>query len=264
MLVKEYRLLLPLTAEEYHIAQLYMVAKASAEETGKEVGEGIEIVRNEPYVENEHGLPPGQYTEKIMHLKSKIPRFITAVLPESALQLIERSWNAYPKSLTIYENAYMGESFHLSVESMHANDRGTQANANGLKGAELDARKVDYINVSCSDANHKFVEGEDPRTFQSKKTGRGPFLERWFESSPVCMCAYKVVRLRFKMWGIQTKVEQWGQLYGLRGPFVEYHRKLICWMDEWMGLTMADIRKMEAETREANRSKLVTHGEQGA
>ena len=49
-----------------------MVAKSSQEETGKEVGEGVEIVKNEPYAEdspiNYRKMPKGQYTEKIMHL----------------------------------------------------------------------------------------------------------------------------------------------------------------------------------------------------
>lgn len=48
------------------IAHLYMLAKASQEESGQEAGEGIEIVRNEPYDEtskvNKYNLPPGQYT----------------------------------------------------------------------------------------------------------------------------------------------------------------------------------------------------------
>ncbi len=43
-----------------------MVAKASQEETGKQAGEGIEIVKNEPYDEksecNKYNMPPGQYT----------------------------------------------------------------------------------------------------------------------------------------------------------------------------------------------------------
>ena len=33
MLIKEYRIPLPLTVEEYRIAQLYMIAKKSREET---------------------------------------------------------------------------------------------------------------------------------------------------------------------------------------------------------------------------------------
>ena len=33
MLIKEYRIPLPMTVEEYRIAQLYMIAKKSREET---------------------------------------------------------------------------------------------------------------------------------------------------------------------------------------------------------------------------------------
>lgn len=43
-----------------------MVAKASQQESGQEAGEGIEIVRNEPFDEksdvNKYNMPPGQYT----------------------------------------------------------------------------------------------------------------------------------------------------------------------------------------------------------
>ncbi|EFA84917.1 hypothetical protein PPL_01910 [Heterostelium album PN500] len=42
MLIKEYRITLPLTVEEYQIAQLYMVSKKSKETT--KGGEGIEIL----------------------------------------------------------------------------------------------------------------------------------------------------------------------------------------------------------------------------
>lgn len=43
-----------------------MVAKASREETGKQAGEGIEILKNEPFDAkspcNKYKMPPGQYT----------------------------------------------------------------------------------------------------------------------------------------------------------------------------------------------------------
>lgn len=66
MLIKEYRITMPMTSEEYYLAQLYMVARASQEESGIEVGEGVEIARNEPFDENspinKYRMPPGQYT----------------------------------------------------------------------------------------------------------------------------------------------------------------------------------------------------------
>ena len=39
MLIKEYRVILPMTVEEYQVAQLYSVAEASKNETGG--GEGM-------------------------------------------------------------------------------------------------------------------------------------------------------------------------------------------------------------------------------
>lgn len=38
---------MPLTVEEYQVAQLYSVAEASKNETGG--GEGIEVLKNEPF-----------------------------------------------------------------------------------------------------------------------------------------------------------------------------------------------------------------------
>ena len=63
---------------QYQIAQLYSVAQASKNETGG--GEGIEVVKNEPFDSNTNAPPDvlldaekynkGQYTHKIYHLAS--------------------------------------------------------------------------------------------------------------------------------------------------------------------------------------------------
>lgn len=64
------RVVLPLTVEEYQVGQLWSVAEASKNETGG--GEGIEVLKNEPY----DNVPllngryrSGQYTHKIYHLQ---------------------------------------------------------------------------------------------------------------------------------------------------------------------------------------------------
>lgn len=49
---------------QYQVGQLYSVAEASKNETGG--GEGIEVLKNEPY---EKEGEKGQYTHKIYHLK---------------------------------------------------------------------------------------------------------------------------------------------------------------------------------------------------
>ncbi|OSX68461.1 hypothetical protein BU14_2761s0001 [Porphyra umbilicalis] len=263
MLIKEYRLLLPMTLEEYQVAQLYMVAKSSGEETSKTAGEGIVIHTNEPYTpdNNPYGLPPGgQYTHKTLHFASRLPRWLFSILPTTATMLTEQSWNAYPSCVTQYTNAYLGDALHLTVTSAHAADRGTQPNATGLGAADLAVRQVDYINIACgADADaaaaRAYVSGTGGGRAAAAGVRRGPLRPRWFaegDGGGVCMCAYKVVKLRFKVFGLQTRAESWGHYYGFRAAFAGYHRKLWMWLDEWWGLSVADVRAMEEETRRRN------------
>ncbi len=49
---------------QYQVGQLYSVAEASKNETGG--GEGVEVVKNEPFEDEKMGK--GQFTHKIYHL----------------------------------------------------------------------------------------------------------------------------------------------------------------------------------------------------
>ncbi|XP_070297143.1 phosphatidylinositol transfer protein beta isoform-like [Salvelinus sp. IW2-2015] len=91
VLIKEYRVILPISVQEYQVGQLFTVAEASKNETGG--GEGIEVLINEPY---EDEGEKGQYTHKVYHLKSKVPAWLRYIAPEGALVFHEKAWNAYP------------------------------------------------------------------------------------------------------------------------------------------------------------------------
>lgn len=56
------------TCEQYHLGQLYMIAKHSHEQS--ENGEGVEVVTNEACYDPLHGS--GQYTEKRVHLSRQV------------------------------------------------------------------------------------------------------------------------------------------------------------------------------------------------
>ena len=75
MLIKEYRIPLPLTVDEYRIAQLYMIAKKSKQESkGADSGSGVEILVNEPYTDGPGagGNQTGQYTHKVWSLSQYV------------------------------------------------------------------------------------------------------------------------------------------------------------------------------------------------
>lgn len=213
--------------------------------------------QNEPqfYILTHLDSPKPTKSHKIMHMKSKLPKFVAMLVPDSMTNIIEHSWNAFPKICTEYSNSYFGEKFHMSVETMHADDRGTQENAVNLTDEDLSKRKVVHLNIA-SDTTVPMEEGEDPTKFVSAKTDRGNLKSTFIEEHEPIMTCYKVCKLRFKVFGLQSKVEQWGHQYGLRAPFLKYHRKLFCWIDEWYGLTLSDIRAMEAETARITKQKI--------
>ncbi|XP_076139319.1 phosphatidylinositol transfer protein beta isoform-like [Alosa pseudoharengus] len=251
VLIKEYRVVVPCSVEEYQVGQLYSVAEASKNETGG--GEGIEVLTNEPY---EKEGEKGQYTHKIYHLKSKVPGFVKMIAPEGALVFHEKAWNAYPYCRTIITNEYMKDDFMIKIETWHkADDMGNQENIH-----ELDAetwKTVEVVPIDIADKTQveaaDYKPHEDPAIFISKKTGRGQLSPEWkteLESKPQHprMCAYKLVTVKFKWWGLQSKVEHFIHKQEKR-IFTNFHRQLFCWIDNWYGLTMADIRKMEEETQ---------------
>ncbi|XP_028165148.1 phosphatidylinositol transfer protein beta isoform-like [Ostrinia furnacalis] len=63
------------------------------------------------------------------------------------------------------------------------------------------------------------------------------------------MTCYKLVTAEFKWFGLQSKVENVIQK-SERRLFTIFHRQVFCSMDDWYGMTMADIRAIEDRTKE--------------
>jgi hypothetical protein len=207
MYIKEYRILMPLSVEEYKIAQLYMVAKFSRERTKK--GEGVEILVNEPF-ENENGK--GQFTHKIIHLGSHLPGWVKSLIPASMSQVEEKAWNAYPYVKNVYTCPFFGERFSIVSETRYFDDDGTQENVHNLDAAQLKQREVEFIDIAMEEADPRYYKKEeDPKLFKSAKTSRGPLAKDWQKTQKPLMCIYKVAYVEFKVWGLQTTAESWIQ-----------------------------------------------------
>lgn len=79
---------------------------------------------------------------------------------------------------------------------------------------------IDFVRDQLYGAD--YVRDEDPLYYVSQKSGRGPLSENWVEeywnevrdapqptlSGKSMMCAYKLCRVEFRYWGMQTKIER--------------------------------------------------------
>nr|XP_002128690.1 phosphatidylinositol transfer protein alpha isoform [Ciona intestinalis] len=268
MIIKEYRVILPMTVEEYQVAQLWSVAEASKNETGG--GEGIEVLNNEPYTKTlENGtVESGQYTNKIYHFASRVPGFIRLFAPTGSLSAKEEAWNAYPSCRTEFTNpGYMKDNFQIVIQSYHADDVGESENVHNLTPKQLKDREVITIDIANDVVRSADYKPEfDPSKFTSQKAGRGPFGPNWIEhmrmqkqiydnqepgagiQRPAVMCAYKLVTVKFKWLGFQNRIEKFIHNQERR-LFTNFHRQVVCWMDNYHGLTMVDIRRIEDEIK---------------
>ncbi|XP_040466491.1 membrane-associated phosphatidylinositol transfer protein 2 isoform X11 [Falco naumanni] len=252
MLIKEYRIPLPMSVEEYRIAQLYMIQKKSREETCGE-GSGVEILENRPYVDGPGGN--GQYTHKVYHIGMHIPSWFRSILPKAALRVEEESWNAYPYTRTRYTCPFV-EKFSIDIETYYKTDPGEHGNVFNLSPAEKRQTILDPIDIVKDPIPpHEYKAEEDPKLYKSAKTRRGPLSEDWiqeYKNNPgkyPIMCAYKLCKVEFRYWGMQSKIERFIHDVGLRKVMVRAHRQAWCWQDEWYGLTIEDIRQLEKEAQ---------------
>ena len=103
------------------------------------------------------------------------------VAPKGSLEIHEEAWNAYPYCKTVLSNpGYMKGNFYIIVETYHLPDRGNQDNVHELLDKKLKKRGVVRIDIANDSVNSAdFKPDEDPTTFKSSKTGRGPLSGDW-------------------------------------------------------------------------------------
>jgi hypothetical protein len=242
VLTKEFRIPLPFTLEEYQKGQLYMIAKASREETNG--SEGIEVLVNERF---QSELGPGIYTHKVIHLSKRLPAWSRKLFGlDNVLQIEEKSWNVFPYCKTVYKSSLFGDKCVVVVESRHAADPGTQENIMNLSPEQLKRRPVELLDIAKDSNDHSNEELASPRSFVSKKRQRGPLGEDWIESSKPISCAYKYVHIDFQLRAFRSRIENM-ILDVMKSIYLRTHRQAYVWMDEWVDLSESDLAALEEE-----------------
>ncbi|KAJ4816879.1 hypothetical protein LUZ62_029445 [Rhynchospora pubera] len=243
--IKEFRILMPMTMEEYEIGISYTVMKMEQQNTNSQ--EGVEIVENRPF--EDELLGKGQFTSKIYHLQSKIPSWLKTFAPPNALIVMEESWCAYPKSKTVIKCPFFNKC-SLTIETVNIADNGSSENVHGLNKEQLAIRQVEYLDISSISKDYwsRIIGANniDLTNFKSQKTGRGPLQNGWKDSCKPMATTYKLVTMEAPIWGLGERLEDL-LISGERALFLACHRLCFAWIDEWFGMTMDQITEMEKE-----------------
>lgn len=169
----------------------------------------------------------------------------------------------------------MKDNFSIVYETLHVDgSRGEIDNALKISDADLKKREVIVIDIANDKIDPKeYKPQEDPKLVHSVKTGRGPLTEKdWTKKCEPVMTCYKLVYIEFKWFGLQSKVESF-LAKTIHNLFIKFHRyemvstlisldlttnyaflplqrrQLFCWMDQWYGMTIEDIRELEEQIK---------------
>ncbi len=239
---------MPLTLDEYERGFVYTLAKTTEQSSGN--GEGVETRLCESFSDEnatDPRLEEGEYAEKVLHMGARVPKLVRMLTPSSALMLEERSWNCFPYCKTVYASPYFGRRFTLTVETMVlGDDRGEHPNALGLSEEQLKLREIDYVDIVEDEVESSYLHArEDPSTFTSKLTGRGPLVAEFYKTCSPCLCVYKVVTVNLDFGPFQKKAEALCLAAGMRDLLVPFHRQVFCWIDEWHAMTLEEAKLFE-------------------
>ncbi|ONK62431.1 uncharacterized protein A4U43_C07F3790 [Asparagus officinalis] len=243
--IKEFRIAMPLSMEEYEIALMYTVIKMEQQNTSSK--EGVEILQSAPF--EDEVLGQGYYTSKVYHLQSKIPTWLKTFAPANALSVQEESWSAYPKSKTVIKCPYFDRCC-LTIETVNKADNGCSDNVFSLSDELLAARSVEVIDITsvAKDYWSKMIGTlrVDLSKFQSQRTSRGPLSKGWKDTCHPVMTTYKLVTMDAPIWGFGSRLEE-TMIEGERALLLELHRRCFAWIDEWYGMTIKQVSEMERE-----------------
>uniref|UniRef100_A0AAY5K8Q7 Cytoplasmic phosphatidylinositol transfer protein 1 n=1 Tax=Esox lucius TaxID=8010 RepID=A0AAY5K8Q7_ESOLU len=246
---------------KYRIGQLYMISKHSHEQSDR--GEGVEVVQNEPFEDPTHGQ--GQFTEKRVYLNSKLPSWARAVVPK-IFYVTEKAWNYYPYTITgepgtdgnrhMHRGCSFLPKFSIHIETKYEDNKGSNDDIFSDSENKDQEREVCYVDIAYDEIPERYYkESEDLRYFKSEKTSRGILQEGWRDTQEPIMCSYKLVTVKFEVWGLQTRVEQFVHKV-VRDVLLLGHRQAFAWVDEWIDMTMDEVREYERTIQEATNEKI--------
>ena len=135
------------------------------------------------------------------------------------------------------------------MQSAHLADDGSTENALHADEKTLAKRKVQFLDIwSPQDPATKDDPKLDTATIAAVKAGRGPMKEGWQKMTTPLMCCYKLIHIKFAVFGVQGRAESLIE-QAQRDVFMKVFKQIYCMMDQWWGLTLEDIRAIEEQTK---------------
>lgn len=252
MRIVEWRVFLPIDAAKYEQAEQYMVARRTIEESNGQ-NEGTETLTNE------YSEELGIHSHKIYHYTSRIPWIIRWALPKGLLDFHEECWAKFPRNLCKFSAPYLGDRLDIAVDSFTV----PFDPSNGFDNIDNNIAKLTEEELSLREIRYMDIISQEPQSsnktlqlvgFSCPSLGIPEFQKptrefdynrppEWTEHyTGTMLLTVKVVKVKFAIWGMQTKIENLLSTSAIPNVFLDSVRAIIAWSPEWSRMTPEEIR----------------------
>mmetsp|Transcript_53183 Transcript_53183/g.140636 ORF Transcript_53183/g.140636 Transcript_53183/m.140636 type:complete len:198 (-) Transcript_53183:99-692(-) len=191
VLVKEFRIPMPFSVEEYRRATLYCQGKNLLSDAA--VASGTEIIEIDQVKHADLGSC--QFVKRRYTLDESFPSFMRAVIP-SGTTLEEFHNNSFPVSSSILKLPSF-QRFLLRIDTVLLDDCGTTSNAFNLAANVLSKRQVQTIDIT---------KASKQAAAREHLHGLDSLPANWQKTEKKMMCVYKLVTVEFEYWGLKSAV----------------------------------------------------------
>lgn len=79
--------------------------------------------------------------------------------------------------------------------------------------------------------------------------------ENFYQTSDPVLCVYNVVKLKLDVPLAKETAENYLLDWGVRDMLLSIHRRIFCWIDEWLDVTKEELDAFEARMKEFKADK---------
>lgn len=261
MRIIEYRVILPVSIEQYPRADTYMFNHRM--EIGASEGECVELIDNNSY-DSEEG--PVFFASRVYHCKNRVPKFLQWLVPESICDFQEDSWTFYPKCKSKFIVPFLGEKFNVTINTHQYKFTSVgeiPENGVNLTEEELAIREIKYVDIllkepvpekkewdldgfSCDEAGIQKLQTYSSQDFDDTKPPK--WIENYTGEMTICI---KVIKAEIPIWGVQTMAEKLIVENMAINTFLDSARATVGWAHKWFPMSMKEVEKMNIDVGNA-------------
>lgn len=254
MKIVEWRVILPLTLDQYRRAEKYSIARRTLDDADQ--NGGLERVVSD---QREWQGEQANYTKLFYRYKKRILTFMRVVLPNNFTDLIEEVYDQFPKKTSVFSILNRPDTLKMTVTTHVLEYQGVDQvfdDTEVYSQEEIQNREIfylDIVNWSSAKSNDYKIDGfECPEANISKLTATGKpdkhIIPDWVKSyNGPMVIARKVVRCKVSIFGLSSLAEDLVTNKLLSGLYSDLHKSMVFWAKDWNNLNFNDVLKYDSE-----------------